>query len=138
MSSPATAGNQPEENCVVCGKPTTSHAVPAGWLCHTCLTEEDEDDVLDELAVPPVRDLDADTDLTCHWCGHEHTPREANTPGRNHVAAMLGESPFEALDALLIVSCPHCGRATEYLTTELSCRDVIEALDLRARQGVGR
>lgn len=126
------------ESCVVCGSSTRSHPVPAGVLCHTCLTEEDEADILDELPVPPVHDLDADTDLACSWCDHEHTPREVNVRGRNFVTAAVEAVPFDQLDAVLVVSCPHCTQATEYLTTERACLDVIEELHLQPVHEVGR
>lgn len=120
------------ETCVVCGKPTQSHPVPNGWLCHTCLTNRPNGEIFDALPVAPVPSLDPDTPLPCHWCEHEHTPRAVDTPGVNFMTVICGTTPFDALDAILILSCPRCAETTEYLTSSSAALDLVAALDLTA------
>ena len=122
-----------DEHCIVCGSWTRSHPVPNSWLCHTCLTERDETTILDALPVAPVPDVDADTQLECHWCGGENTPRAVNTPGKNFVVIAVHVTPFDRLEAVLIVSCPQCGHATEHLTTEDAALELSDAVGLEVR-----
>lgn len=133
--SPAKTGDPPE-TCVACGKPTRSHPVPEGWLCHTCLVKRDETALLEELDVPTRPDLNADTDLACSTCGYVYTLREGYVPGSQTLILLVGASPFDALDAVLIGSCPRCTQASEWLTTTRAAEAL--ATDLGIPLGRGR
>lgn len=128
--SAATSTEEIPERCIVCESWTQSHPVPRGWLCHTCLLEHDPETIREALPVPPRPDLAVDDVVECFACGHEHTLRDAHTPGYNHVGAIADGTPIDGFDAVVVVSCPRCTTATEYLTTEDAALDVVEELEL--------
>ena len=126
-------GRVPEQ-CVTCGKPTTSHPVPFGYVCHSCLKEVDDETILDAVKTEGVVEGGPDTTLECEACGIEYTPREAHTPGSNHVAILGGGMTTVAgYDTVLIASCPRCTLATEFYIDEASERSIQDGLGLDVR-----
>jgi hypothetical protein len=117
-----------EQQCVVCDTPTKSHPVPNGYLCHSCLTEEDESVILDALPIAPRPALGVDSTVECCECENEHTIRDAHTPGGDVIRAGVGFSLFDSLTAFVWVSCPSCAVSTEYLTTEESAEELASTL----------
>ena len=103
---------QVEEECVVCESPTQSHNVPHGFVCHSCLTTLNEEDIFEELPVAPVHDFDADTTVTCYWCGNEHS---INQSGDRVVDRLVEVPVFETLSTTVWIGCPSCTRVTEVL-----------------------
>lgn len=116
-----------EKRCVCCDTPTQSHSVPNGYLCHSCLTDREEDEIFDCLGTGAHPDLAPDTVMTCSRCGNEHTLREADAGPGMFLRVIIGRVPFDSLSAEVVVSCPRCTKATEYLTAETAAETVVEA-----------
>lgn len=117
------------ESCLFCGKPTKSHAVPVGYLCHGCLTGEPDAVLLDALDVRPRPDLAPDATVECCECADEHSLRAADDAHPEATAASIGGAlPFERVSAIVIAGCPACGELTPYPTTDDTARAVAEAL----------
>lgn len=119
-----------EQVCVACGSPTKSHAVPNGYLCHSCLREHDEDTLFDSLPTDPLPKLSAETTVACHYCGTTHTIREVHIPGTETVRVGRGFPVFDTLTSMLWVSCPSCAKATEYLTSAEGAETLADTLGI--------
>lgn len=129
-----------ERECTVCGSGTQSHPAPNGYLCHTCLTERDESELLEDLPVAPIPNIDADSTVECRWCEAAHTLRDAHLPGRDVLRAGVGLPTFDSLTGCLFVSCPSCAKATEYLTSEAAAEALasdlgIDLMEYNRRRG---
>lgn len=115
-----------EKRCVVCDSPTQSHPAPNGYLCHTCLTEHDEDEIFEHLGGVADPELSAASVFPCGCCGSIHTLHEATAGGGDFVRIIIGRVPFDSLTAEIVVSCPQCTKATEYLTSETAGENIAE------------
>jgi hypothetical protein len=115
-----------EKRCGVCGDPTQSHVAPNGWVCHTCWSDLDEDELLDAVEGPVLETVGPDTTIECLHCETEYTLRESLAgPGRG-VRPGDGFPLSDTYAGFVIVACTTCTKVTECLTTSENARDLAD------------
>ena len=117
-----------EKRCVCCGSPTKSHPAPNGYLCHSCVTERDEAEIFESLPTGVYPDLSGDSTVSCRECDSIHTLREAadETGNRTFIRVIFDRVPLDRFTAVVVVGCPRCTKATEYLTDKDGAETVAE------------
>lgn len=107
-----------DTECVVCEKPTQSHMVPEGYLCHSCLSEESEERITGELAGNLAEGIELDSPMKCRQCSHRYRLNEAREKHGCQISVFVDLVPLPTFSTVVMVNCPRCRKTTEYLTTK--------------------
>jgi len=105
-----------EKVCYVCDKPTQSHPVPNGWVCHTCKSNTEQTALKDALDIPPRPELTLESSVPCWWCEETNT-LETMINSKGAVLVGTGFHLLEDYTGLIIAPCPECLQISDYITT---------------------
>jgi hypothetical protein len=92
------------------------------------VTERDEAEIFESLPTGVYPDLSGDSTVSCRECDSIHTLREAadETGNRTFIRVIFDRVPLDRFTAVVVVGCPRCTKATEYLTDKDGAETVAE------------
>jgi hypothetical protein len=122
-----------EKVCYVCDKPTQSHPVPNGWVCHTCKRNTDQTVLKDALDIPPRPELTLESSIPCWWCEQTHSLTDA-IPSKEGILIGTGFPLLEDHTGFLIASCPDCLKSSDYLTTAECAERIADQVGVPVRE----